>query len=184
MRDLPYLAPVTRTAWALLSALTLCIGCAPQAGVRPEPAPAEGTPPQPKAPAAPPPAPAVPQGAAPKAPPETPTDPDRIPVLSVFFDFQSERIDPRFLEPLHDLAERVKLEEDLWIILEGFTDARGSREFNMALAQRRAAQVEKYLVELGVKATRIRVLSYGEERSGDDASSARRVDVLLRRSQR
>jgi len=173
---------MTRSACALLATLVLCFGCAPKGGVREE-APAAPVPPA--APARPEPAePAAPGGEALKAPPEAAVDPDRVPVLSVFFDFQSERIDSRFLDSLRGLADQAKADDGLWIILEGHTDSRGSREFNMALAQRRAEQVQKHLVELGVKATRIRVHTYGEERSSDEASSARRVDVLLRRSQR
>jgi outer membrane protein OmpA-like peptidoglycan-associated protein len=183
MRDKPDPAFMTRAAFALLATLVLCIGCAPKDGVRPDAAPAEPLPAA--APARPePPEPTAPRGDALKAPPETSVDPERVPVLSVFFDFQSERIDPRFLDSLRGLADQAKADDDLWIILEGHTDSRGSREFNMALAQRRAVQVQKHLVELGVKATRIRVHTYGEERSSDETDSARRVDVLLRRSRR
>jgi len=184
MRDKykPCPAPAARTVCAVLTALALSVGCAPQGSVRPDPAQQPSTPAP--SPQEQPTEPSTPRSEQLKAPQETVVDPDRIPVLSVFFDFQSERIEPRFLDSLRALADQAKADDDLWIILEGHTDSRGSREFNMALAQRRATQVQKHLVELGVKATRIRVHTYGEERSSDESGSARRVDVLLRRSQR
>ena len=50
------------------------------------------------------------------------------------------------------------------IRIEGNTDERGSDEYNLALGQRRAASAKKYLVDHGVDAGRIDIVSYGEER--------------------
>jgi outer membrane protein OmpA-like peptidoglycan-associated protein len=172
----------------LLAAAALCSGCAQQtppitpetpptpAAVQPQPQQAPA-PVRPQAPTQAPPEPARHQ-----APAEV-RDPERIPVVSVSFEAQSDQIDPHFVSGLRGVADNVKADPRLWVILEGYTNARGSREFNMALAQRRAAKVQQHLVELGVKPNRIRISCYGEERSGSE-THADRVDVLLRRSAR
>ena len=50
------------------------------------------------------------------------------------------------------------------IIVEGHCDERGTREYNLALGERRANSVKKFLVSLGVKASRVSTISYGKER--------------------
>jgi peptidoglycan-associated lipoprotein len=68
--------------------------------------------------------------------------------------------------------------------LEGHTDERGSREYNIALGERRANAVRQVMVAMGVSPQQIRVMSYGEERpaaSGQDEQSYalnRRVEIL------
>jgi len=57
------------------------------------------------------------------------------------------------------------------ITIEGHCDERGTREYNLALGQRRASAVADYLVTLGVSADRIVTLSYGKERPQDPAST-------------
>ena len=53
---------------------------------------------------------------------------------------------------------------ELSITVEGHADERGTREYNMALGERRANSVKNYLVALGVSPSRIMVVSYGKER--------------------
>ena len=50
------------------------------------------------------------------------------------------------------------------VIIEGNCDDRGTKEYNLALAERRAINVKDYLINLGVESARIRTVSYGEER--------------------
>nr|MDQ3308926.1 OmpA family protein [Gemmatimonadota bacterium] len=61
--------------------------------------------------------------------------------------------------------------------IEGHTDERGSTEYNLALGQRRAEAVRTFLVNYGIPAARLAVISFGEERpaeeGGDEASLAR-----------
>jgi peptidoglycan-associated lipoprotein len=71
--------------------------------------------------------------------------------------------------------------------VEGNTDERGSAEYNLALGERRANAVKRYLVDLGVPASKLRTVSFGEERSavqGHDESAwryNRRVDFVAGR---
>ncbi|MDG1996082.1 MAG: OmpA family protein [Emcibacteraceae bacterium] len=61
------------------------------------------------------------------------------------------------------------------IVVEGHCDERGTREYNLALGDRRANAVKNYLVAMGVSANRIRTVSYGKERPmGTDAGMNRR----------
>ena len=61
------------------------------------------------------------------------------------------------------------------IVVEGHCDERGTREYNLALGDRRANAVKNYLVAMGVSANRIRTVSYGKERpmGTDDAKNRR-----------
>ena len=70
------------------------------------------------------------------------------------------------------------LDNPAWgqVTIEGHCDERGSSEYNMALGQRRAMAVEKYLVDLGVPKSRFQVVSYGESKpavAGHDESAWR-----------
>ncbi len=59
------------------------------------------------------------------------------------------------------------------IIIEGHCDERGTREYNLALGDRRANAVKNYLVAMGVNASRIRTVSYGKERPVDMSDHAK-----------
>ena len=69
------------------------------------------------------------------------------------------------------------------ITVEGHTDERGTTSYNLALGERRASSVERYLVGRGVPASRLDTVSYGEERPVDKGSDEvafsknRRVDI-------
>jgi peptidoglycan-associated lipoprotein len=69
------------------------------------------------------------------------------------------------------------------VVLEGHADERGTREYNMALGERRAKAVQRYLVLQGVSPAQLELVSYGEERAiatGNDESSwaqNRRVEL-------
>jgi peptidoglycan-associated lipoprotein len=57
------------------------------------------------------------------------------------------------------------------VTIEGHADERGTREYNLALGERRATAVKDYLVALGISPSRVRTLSYGEERPAVVGSS-------------
>jgi peptidoglycan-associated lipoprotein len=89
------------------------------------------------------------------------------------FDEASDRV--FFSLDRADLSAEARLAIERWAVylrqnpnaaftIEGHSDERGTREYNLALAQRRAAAAGNYLVSLGVAATRMRLLSYGKER--------------------
>jgi peptidoglycan-associated lipoprotein len=70
------------------------------------------------------------------------------------------------------------------VTVEGHADERGSTEYNLALGQRRAESVKKYLINLGVRANVLRTISYGEEKpfQGGDGeiiwSKNRRAELI------
>jgi peptidoglycan-associated lipoprotein len=61
-------------------------------------------------------------------------------------------------------ADWLKTNPEAKVRIEGNCDERGSKEYNIALGQRRAANVKKYLTDLGITAGRISLLSYGKEK--------------------
>ena len=71
------------------------------------------------------------------------------------------------------------------VLVEGNTDDRGTNEYNLALGERRANAAKKYLIQYGIEASRIRTVSYGEERplftgtGEDDYAHNRRDDFIL-----
>ena len=99
-----------------------------------------------------------------------------------YFDFDKSTLKPEARAALNMHAQRLR-ETPVSIRLEGHADERGTREYNMALGERRAAAVKEYLVLQGVNSDLIEVISYGEERpaalGSDDGSWAlnRRVEM-------
>lgn len=178
----------TRTpGLAAVAALLLLAACAQQPpAARPEPSPPATPAPRTAAPAAPDARTAPPVAAPPPRPdtPVAPTDEPPRPDHSIAFAFDSTGVDERYATVLGSIAEHVRERSDAWIILHAHTDDRGSREYNIALAQRRAEAVQSRLVRLGVAEGRIKVAAYGEERAGADPAAARRVDVFFRYSPR
>lgn len=80
-----------------------------------------------------------------------------------YFDFDESVLKPGAREELTKHAMKLK-EMPRQVRIEGHTDERGSREYNMALGERRANAVRDFLVLQGVSASSIEVVSYGEER--------------------
>lgn len=92
----------------------------------------------------------------------------------VFFAYDSSDIAPEARDTLNRQAEWLNRYSNLAITIEGHSDERGTREYNIALGDRRATAVKSYLVSMGVPASRINTISYGKERPavvGADASS-------------
>ena len=82
----------------------------------------------------------------------------------VHFEFDRYEIRPEDAPVLEANAETLKANPSWALLIEGHTDQRGTTEYNMALADRRARASMHYLVSLGIRATRISVISYGKER--------------------
>ena len=82
----------------------------------------------------------------------------------VFFNFDSSAITNNAAEVLKTQAEWLNKHKNVNVIVQGYCDERGTREYNLALGERRANAVKQYLVSLGVAADRISTISYGKER--------------------
>lgn len=103
----------------------------------------------------------------------------------VYFDFDSAQVNPGERGKVEAVAEYLRRNTGVGVIVEGHCDERGSNEYNLALGERRALAVRAYLVSLGIDANRIQTKSYGEERpvalGHDEASWAqnRRAEFKL-----
>lgn len=102
----------------------------------------------------------------------------------VYFDFDQSNIRQDMVPNMVANADYMKSSSDN-IVIEGNCDQRGTNEYNLALGERRALNAKQYMVDLGVSASRIRTISYGEERplfEGQDEESYsynRRDDFVI-----
>ena len=96
----------------------------------------------------------------------------------------SESISSSDGQALEILSAGVKAGETQWVSLEAYADDQGSRELNIALAQRRIEDVSRHLVQLGVPANRIHGTSYGEEHMDESVLPMRRVEIRLSKQRR
>jgi len=90
---------------------------------------------------------------------------------TVNFDFDKFSLTAEAKTILQKNAEWLKKNPKIKIQIEGHCDNRGTIEYNIALGEKRAATVKKYLIALGVKLDRINTISYGEERPLDTADT-------------
>lgn len=89
----------------------------------------------------------------------------RIPeVRTIYFAFDSDTIRPEFQSVLEAHSRYLRANPGTSVILQGHTDERGTREYNLALGERRANAVKRYLDVQGVSPSQLEVVSYGEER--------------------
>jgi peptidoglycan-associated lipoprotein len=82
----------------------------------------------------------------------------------IYFDFDRSDIKPEFADLLDAHAEHLVANPDISIAIEGHCDERGTREYNMALGERRAHSVLRILTSKGVSRSQIRTVSFGEEK--------------------
>lgn len=82
----------------------------------------------------------------------------------IFFDTDRYNIDSRDQVTLQTQAQWLAANPNTQVTVEGHADERGTRDYNLALGERRANAAKNYLVSLGVQAGRIRTVSYGKER--------------------
>lgn len=104
----------------------------------------------------------------------------------VFFKFDSSALSDRSKRTLDKIANWLENNKDVNILIEGHCDERGTREYNLALGQRRANAVKKYLVSQGISAKRIKTISYGKEKpavlgKGEAVWSKNRRSVIVKR---
>ena len=85
------------------------------------------------------------------------------PLDDMFFDLDKSEIRDDARAPLQKDADWIKKWTSTQVTVEGHCDSRGSSEYNLALGSRRATAVKDYLVNLGVPANRITIVSKGKE---------------------
>ena len=86
---------------------------------------------------------------------------------TIYFDFDSSELKPEYLDLVKYHGKYLALNPDVHVRLEGHTDERGSREYNIALADRRAQSVKRLMLFQGVRDDQITIISYGEEKPAD-----------------
>ena len=89
----------------------------------------------------------------------------------VFFATNESILTTRSRDTLRKQANWLRKNPDITVVLEGHADERGTREYNLALGERRANAAKDYLMTYGVSASRISVISYGKERPVDSGSN-------------
>lgn len=82
----------------------------------------------------------------------------------VFFDFDKYNLKPGAQDTLKKQAAWLQKYPNVTVTIEGHCDERGTREYNLALGERRANAVKDYLSALGIARTRVNTISYGKER--------------------
>lgn len=105
----------------------------------------------------------------------------------IYFDTDRYNIDSADSAALQTQAQYLAQYPDISITVEGHADERGTREYNLALGERRANAAKNFLVSIGVPANRVRTVSYGKERPvalGSNeaawAQNRRAVSVVVR----
>ncbi|NCA70970.1 MAG: peptidoglycan-associated lipoprotein Pal [Sphingobacteriia bacterium] len=83
---------------------------------------------------------------------------------TIYFDYDTAEIRPEYLPLLRTHARYLGTNSGLRATLEGHTDERGTREYNLALAEQRAEAVRRLMIADGVIPNQLSTLSYGEER--------------------
>jgi peptidoglycan-associated lipoprotein len=103
---------------------------------------------------------------------------------TIYFDFDSSELKPEYLDLVKYHGKYLALNPDAHVRLEGHTDERGSREYNIALADRRAQSVKRLMLFQGVRDDQITIISYGEEKPADPGHNEqawaknRRVEIV------
>jgi len=85
----------------------------------------------------------------------------------IHFDFDKFNLKPEARKTLAEKASFLKVHPGLMVRIEGHCDERGTREYNLALGERRAKASMDYLIFLGINPSRVSTISYGEERPID-----------------
>ena len=110
--------------------------------------------------------------------------PDAVMQEDIYFEFDKSTLTPAAQDNLMRKAEWLRENPDATVTIGGHCDDRGTNEYNLALGDRRAESSKAFLVDLGIEASRLTTISYGEERpavSGNDEeawSMNRRVEIV------
>ena len=96
----------------------------------------------------------------------------------VHFDFDMSTLKPEAIRILDDAVMKLQANPTLNVTIEGHTDSVGTAEYNLSLGERRANAVRNYLLDRGVAASRMRTVSYGEERpiASNDTADGRAMN--------
>ena len=89
----------------------------------------------------------------------------------VFFATNESILTTASRETLRKQAAWLRKNSDVTIVIEGHADERGTREYNLALGERRANAAKDYLMTYGISSSRISIISYGKERPVDSGSN-------------
>ena len=115
----------------------------------------------------------------------TPVDPEgNLGFPIVYFGYDTDELPPSETAKLDEVANYMSGQPELGLIIEGHCDQRGTEEYNRALGERRANSIRQYLTGCGVDDSRIRTISYGEDRpavqgEGESAWGKNRRGVLV-----
>ena len=114
------------------------------------------------------------------------SDPDNVirPFDPVFFGFDQYNLAAAERPKVKEVADFMKSSPKASVIIEGYCDWKGTPEYNKSLGDRRASTVKNYLVDLGCDASRIDIISIGDEKSVPNASAGeakvdRRAQFLI-----
>jgi len=92
-------------------------------------------------------------------------DPENVlSIKTIYFAFDSSELSEDDVEVIKHHGKYLALNSDMTMRLEGHTDERGTREYNIALADRRAQSIKKLLLYQGASSSQITIISYGEEK--------------------
>jgi peptidoglycan-associated lipoprotein len=102
----------------------------------------------------------------------------------VLFDYDSAELRPDTRATLDAMAMQMQKQPQCRFVIEGHCDERGTRDYNLALGEKRATAVVNYLAALGVDPTRLQPISYGKERpavigSGEEVWAQNRRAVMV-----
>ena len=90
---------------------------------------------------------------------------------TVYFEFDKSNLTSKSIQTLKSAVNALNENSSIMITLSGHADERGTREYNLALSERRAKAIEDFLVATGVSSFNIEVVGYGEESPVDVASN-------------
>jgi peptidoglycan-associated lipoprotein len=105
----------------------------------------------------------------------------------IHFEYDSSRLTPAAVEILKIKAQGLRNSPNTSVVIEGYTDSRGTTEYNLALGERRSENVKTFLSDAGVPSVRMTTISYGEENPADsDENEAawaknRRVHFIIKK---
>ena len=108
---------------------------------------------------------------------------------SVYFDYDRFDVKPSYVEVIKKIAQIMRENRTSKILLEGHSDERGTREYNVALGHKRAESVAKALEAEGINRQRIDTVSFGEEDPADNTPNEkgwaknRRCDLILKKGE-
>ena len=108
---------------------------------------------------------------------------------SVYFDYDRFDVKPSYVEVIKKIAQIMRENRTSKILLEGHSDERGTREYNLALGHKRAESVAKALKAEGINRQRMDTVSFGEEDPADNSPNEkgwaknRRCDLILKKGE-